>query len=42
VVKESYSPELIKTIDEADLREYAALLSFKYAKIILCGKEILA
>ena len=42
VVKEAYCPELIRTIDESDLREYAALLSFEHAKIILCGKELLA
>ena len=42
VVKEAFSPELVRTIDESDLREYAALLSFENAKIILCGKELLA
>ena len=42
VVKETYTPELIKTIDADDLREYAALLTYDKAKIIMAGKEILS
>ena len=42
VVKETYCPDLIKTIDADDLREYAALLTYEKAKIVLAGKEVLS
>ena len=41
VVKDSYSPELYRTIDQNDIIEYAQHLSYENAKIVLCGKNIL-
>lgn len=42
VIKESYSPELINYIDQADLCEYAGLMSFERAKIVIAGKDVLS
>ena len=42
VVKETYSPELVRAIDQIDLSAHADLISIARAKIVLAGKDLLS
>ena len=42
VIKETYSPELIREINQEDIRAFAAEMSFNKAKVVLAGKNLLS
>ena len=42
LLKRTYKPELIEHIDAEDLRDYAALITYEKAKIIIGGKDLLS
>lgn len=42
MIKEAYIPELIREVNRDDITQFAAKMSFKRAKIVLGGYNILA